>query len=234
MEVVPEEFTCPISQEIMTDPVTTICGHTFERESITTWFRARSTCPCDNTHLASKHLSPNFALKHAIAAYVQHRPLLAMKQQQEIDFALAVQLREEFLQAQQEKHPLSSASSSSAASSSSSCPQSLTDLLSKLGLSKYNTNFQEADVDLELLERLDDGEWIEVFDACKVPIGARMKIKKSIRSHKGATNANINDDTQHEVKVRREGGACQRFKSSKPNTRSTRMITCLSLSFFFC
>ncbi len=113
MEEVPEELTCPISHDIMADPVTTMCGHTFERESITAWFRTRSTCPCDNTHLASKHLSPNFALKHAIAAYVQHRPVLAMKQQQEIDFALAVQLREEFLQAQQEKHPLSSASLSS-------------------------------------------------------------------------------------------------------------------------
>jgi hypothetical protein len=205
MEEVPEEFTCPITQDIMTDPVTTICGHTFERQSITTWFRARSTCPCDNTHLASKHLSPNFALKHAIETYAQHRPLLAMKQQHETDFALAVQLREEFLQTQQEKHPLSSASSSSDASSSSSCPQNLTDFLSKLGLSQYNKNFQEAHVDLELLEGLDDGEWIEVFDACKVPIGARIKIKKSIRNHKGSTNANTND-TQREVKVRWVGG----------------------------
>jgi hypothetical protein len=194
---------CPITQDIMTDPVTTICGHSFEREAITTWFRARSTCPCDNTHLASKHLSPNFALKHAIETYVQHRPLLAMKQQHETDFALAVQLREEFLQTQQEKRPplsSSSASSSSVAFSSSSCPPNLTDLLSMLGLSQYNKNFQDAHVDFELLEGLDDGEWIEVFHACQVPIGARMKIKKSIRDRKSSTSANTND-TQREVKV---------------------------------
>jgi hypothetical protein len=134
---------------------------------------------------------------------MQHRPLLAMKQQHETDFVLAVQLRDNFLQTQQEKHPLSSASS--VASSSSSCPQNLTDLLSKLGLSQYDKNFQEAHVDYELLEGLDDGEWIEVFDACKVPIGARMKIKKSIRNHKGSTNANTND-TQREIKVREGGG----------------------------
>ncbi len=115
-----------------------------------------------------------------------------MKQQHETDFALAAQLREE-------KHSLPSATS---VASSSSCPQNLnlTDLLSKLGLSQYNKNFQEAHVDLELLEELDDPEWIEVFDACKVPIGARMKIKKFIRKHKGSMNANTND-TQREVKV---------------------------------
>jgi hypothetical protein len=100
---------------------------------------------------------------------------------------------------QQEKHPLSSASSD-ASSTSSSCPQNLTDLLSQLGLVQYNKNFQEAHVDLELLEGLDDGEWVEVFDACKVPIGARIKIKKSIRNQKGSTNANTND-AQREVKV---------------------------------
>jgi hypothetical protein len=120
-----------------------------------------------------------------------------MKQQHETDVALAAQLREDFLQTQQEKHSLPSATS---VASSSSCPQNLTDLLSQLGLSQYNKTFQEAHVDLELLEELDDPEWIEVFDACKVPIGARMKIKKFIRKHKGSMNANAND-TQREVKV---------------------------------
>jgi hypothetical protein len=93
-----------------------------------------------------KQLSPNFALKHAIETYVQHRLLLAMKRQHETDFALAVQLREEFVQTQ---HPLSSASS---VAFSSSRPQNQADLLSKLGLlSQYNKNFQEAHVDLVLL-----------------------------------------------------------------------------------
>ena len=50
----PEEFLCPITQMIMRDPVTTICGHTFERESIVTWFRAHATCPYDNVRVESK------------------------------------------------------------------------------------------------------------------------------------------------------------------------------------
>lgn len=34
---VPSEFSCPISHEIMQDPVCLPCGHTFERESIEQW-----------------------------------------------------------------------------------------------------------------------------------------------------------------------------------------------------
>eukprot|EP00808_Paulinella_micropora_P010154 g18695.t1 len=61
-----EEFICPITHEPMHDPVTTNCGHTFERKAIETWFQGHSTCPLDNNRLTDKHLSPNFALKQAI------------------------------------------------------------------------------------------------------------------------------------------------------------------------
>jgi ankyrin repeat protein len=57
-----------------------------------------------------------------------------------------------------------------------------------LGLSQYNKNFQDAHVDLEVLKGLNDDEWREVFDACKVPIGARLKIMKFIRNHIDSTN----------------------------------------------
>ena len=34
----PDDFTCPITQEILRDPVMVVrCGHTFERHDITSW-----------------------------------------------------------------------------------------------------------------------------------------------------------------------------------------------------
>jgi len=36
---VPDDFVCPITAEIMTDPVSTLNGFTYEREAITEWLR---------------------------------------------------------------------------------------------------------------------------------------------------------------------------------------------------
>ncbi|WMV28702.1 hypothetical protein MTR67_022087 [Solanum verrucosum] len=41
-----DDFRCPITLEIMSDPVTIASGHTYDRASILKWFRAgNSTCP---------------------------------------------------------------------------------------------------------------------------------------------------------------------------------------------
>jgi hypothetical protein len=196
MNNIPENYKCSITKDIMTDPVTTTCGHTFEKGAITTWFRSWSTCPYDDTDLASKHLSPNFDLKDAIAKYVQNEPLLfqltfAMQPQCQTDFSVAVQQREDFLREKEDNFYKrrwailrKEFCLNWPSTASSSSPKNLADLLFKLGLSKYNNNFKDADVDLELLEELDDDLWKEVFHECKVPIGARLKIKKSVRELK--------------------------------------------------
>jgi hypothetical protein len=38
-ENIPEDYLCPIRQELMTDPVVASDGHTYDRESITDWIR---------------------------------------------------------------------------------------------------------------------------------------------------------------------------------------------------
>ena len=44
---VPHEFVCPITQEIMDDPVVVVAsGQTYERREITTWFRTHTSDPC--------------------------------------------------------------------------------------------------------------------------------------------------------------------------------------------
>lgn len=70
----PREFLCPISLELMTDPVVTSTGHTFERASIEAWFATgRTTNPITGLRLASRDLTPNFALRDAIATYNRER-----------------------------------------------------------------------------------------------------------------------------------------------------------------
>lgn len=62
-----DDFRCPITLEIMSDPVTIASGHTYDRSSILKWFRAgNSTCPKTGERLTSTDFVPNFALKYLI------------------------------------------------------------------------------------------------------------------------------------------------------------------------
>ncbi|KAF0924516.1 hypothetical protein E2562_010163 [Oryza meyeriana var. granulata] len=66
----PDDFRCPISLEVMTDPVILPSGHTFERRSIQRWLDGgHLTCPVTNLPLPpSPLLIPNHALRRLIAA----------------------------------------------------------------------------------------------------------------------------------------------------------------------
>ncbi|CAI0386045.1 unnamed protein product [Linum tenue] len=65
-----DDFRCPISLEIMRDPVTIETGHTYERCSILKWFRAgNATCPNTGNKLSSTEFVPNVALKQLIQRY---------------------------------------------------------------------------------------------------------------------------------------------------------------------
>ena len=68
-DIIPKEFCCCISQEIMTDPVKTIDGFTYDRSSIERWFIEHCTSPLTNIPLASKELVPNDELREQIIAY---------------------------------------------------------------------------------------------------------------------------------------------------------------------
>ena len=39
---VPDGFKCPITQDLMFDPVSTVDGHTYEKDAIVRWLRQRS------------------------------------------------------------------------------------------------------------------------------------------------------------------------------------------------
>lgn len=69
----PASFVCPISLEVMSDPVTAADGHTYERDEIEDWFFAHSTSPLTNQELPSKDLEPHSMLQKQIHDY--HRQI---------------------------------------------------------------------------------------------------------------------------------------------------------------
>ncbi|KAI4336700.1 hypothetical protein L6164_015193 [Bauhinia variegata] len=70
--VIPHEFLCPITLEIMTDPVIVASGQTYERESIEKWFASNHrTCPKTRQTLEHLSLAPNYALKNLISQWCE-------------------------------------------------------------------------------------------------------------------------------------------------------------------
>ena len=68
---VPPAFLCPISREIMNDPVMASDGHTYERRSITVWLREKDTSPKTNAPLHNLDLTPNHTLRNAISEFAE-------------------------------------------------------------------------------------------------------------------------------------------------------------------
>ncbi|PRP78817.1 WD repeat, SAM and U-box domain-containing protein 1-like [Planoprotostelium fungivorum] len=59
----PDAFYCPITCEVMVDPVIATDGHTYERWAIEDWLRRSDTSPLTNLKLRGKDLVPNYALR---------------------------------------------------------------------------------------------------------------------------------------------------------------------------
>ncbi|XP_076852475.1 WD repeat, SAM and U-box domain-containing protein 1 [Brachyhypopomus gauderio] len=72
---VPDEYLCPITHEVMKDPVIAADGYSYEREAIESWISTKSrTSPMTNLPLHTTLLTPNRTLKMAIFRWTS-RPL---------------------------------------------------------------------------------------------------------------------------------------------------------------
>ncbi|KAI4319292.1 hypothetical protein MLD38_032912 [Melastoma candidum] len=70
----PEEFRCPISKEVMRDPVIVSTGQTYDRPSIQKWLKAGNrTCPLTQQVLSHKILTPNFLIREMIVKWCRTR-----------------------------------------------------------------------------------------------------------------------------------------------------------------
>eukprot|EP00996_Jenningsia_fusiforme_P000261 NODE_1213_length_1637_cov_31.637909_g1078_i0.p1 GENE.NODE_1213_length_1637_cov_31.637909_g1078_i0~~NODE_1213_length_1637_cov_31.637909_g1078_i0.p1 ORF type:complete len:524 (-),score=91.01 NODE_1213_length_1637_cov_31.637909_g1078_i0:66-1520(-) len=70
----PSSFCCPITQQVMEDPVFTADGHTFERSAIEQYFNSQTitNSPVTGLPLVSAALVPNHALRGQILAWKQN------------------------------------------------------------------------------------------------------------------------------------------------------------------
>lgn len=68
--VIPKDFCCPISLELMRDPVIISTGQTYDRASISQWMdEGHLTCPNSGQSLVHTVLTPNQALRSCISQW---------------------------------------------------------------------------------------------------------------------------------------------------------------------
>lgn len=72
-ETLPEEFFCPITQELLKDPVITEAGIIYERAAIELWLKDHDTDPYTRMVLVKKTLIPVIAFKSLIEKAIKAR-----------------------------------------------------------------------------------------------------------------------------------------------------------------
>ena len=68
-----DDFICPITQEIMDDPVIAVDGHTYDRIAIEEWFTHKRASPKTNSQLDSSALLPNHLIKRQITEWKERQ-----------------------------------------------------------------------------------------------------------------------------------------------------------------
>ncbi|ESQ50843.1 hypothetical protein EUTSA_v10022583mg [Eutrema salsugineum] len=73
---IPADFRCPITLELMRDPVVVSTGQTYDRESIDLWIQSgHNTCPKTGQVLKHTNLIPNRALKNLIVMWCRDQKI---------------------------------------------------------------------------------------------------------------------------------------------------------------
>ena len=85
----PDALCCPISMEIMRDPVMAADGHTYERAEITAWFANNRTSPKTGAVLPHGSLIPNHAAKAMISDFLDE----ARRHQAALDASMADEVK---------------------------------------------------------------------------------------------------------------------------------------------
>ncbi|XWS58463.1 hypothetical protein CRYUN_Cryun08bG0035900 [Craigia yunnanensis] len=84
--VLPEKFKCPLSGEIMDDPVVLGSGQTYDRPHIRKWLNEGNlTCPLSKNVLFHTILTPNCLVRELISHWCKERGIALPKVYQDID-----------------------------------------------------------------------------------------------------------------------------------------------------
>ena len=68
-KAIPHELICPITHDLMRDPVLAADGHAYERVAIEDWFSRQLTSPITGERLDSAMLMPCVPLKNMAKAF---------------------------------------------------------------------------------------------------------------------------------------------------------------------
>ena len=63
---IPPDFYCPITGDLLNDPVSEPSGHTYERVSILTWLEKKKESPITRKYLDKSLLTENIGMKRSI------------------------------------------------------------------------------------------------------------------------------------------------------------------------
>ena len=74
---VPEEYVCPLTMDIMAEPLLSREGHHYEREAILNWVSEHGTSPLTREPLRPSQLVPNRALKFRIQFFLKQNGIVA-------------------------------------------------------------------------------------------------------------------------------------------------------------
>ena len=66
-----QDLRCPITLEVMADPVIASDGHSYEREAIQRWFQTHRTSPLTGRVMPNQDLIPNHRLRTLIQDMLQ-------------------------------------------------------------------------------------------------------------------------------------------------------------------
>ena len=72
------EYQCPITKQLMSDPVICSDGHSYERRAIEDWLLHHEASPMTDAPLTTKQLFPNHSLRSMIAEYRQQLEVKAV------------------------------------------------------------------------------------------------------------------------------------------------------------
>ena len=72
LQQIPEKFICPISLQIMEDPVINASGNIYERAKIAEWFATKDTDPCAREKVDNKALFPANDRRGEIISYLEN------------------------------------------------------------------------------------------------------------------------------------------------------------------
>lgn len=69
----PKGFLCPLTKELMKDPVVCTDGHSYERAAIALWLEKQGHSPVTSEPMSASNIVPNIALRNSIQEWMQQQ-----------------------------------------------------------------------------------------------------------------------------------------------------------------